>query len=95
MKSGDPKNHLFSKFLIILHLEDVQEWEKQQFVIYNKTIGKPGRPMGVSCQGRGATLTQTDHCFVLTRTDNFDVRVSYNSQLFYFVTVEESHSKKI
>ena len=44
IKSGDPKNHLFSKFLIILHLEHVQEWEKQQFVIVNQTIGKSGRP---------------------------------------------------
>ena len=44
IKSGDPKNHLFSKFLIILHLEHVQEWEKQQFVIFNKTIGTSGRP---------------------------------------------------
>ena len=44
IKSGDPNIHVFPKFHIILCLERVKEWEKQQFGIFKKIIGKSGRP---------------------------------------------------
>ena len=36
---------MFSNFLIILDLQHVKEWEKQQFAIFNKIIGKSGQPI--------------------------------------------------